>query len=102
MKIQKCLNRNGVLQTLRHFKEMNAERYAINQMGLFGSLARETDNENSDVDVVVELSEPDLFVLISIKQNLEEILKCHVDIVRYRETMNPFLKKRIQKEAVYV
>ena len=25
-----------------------------------------------------------------------------VDIVRFRETMNPFLKKRIEKEAIYV
>ena len=40
--------------------------------------------------------------LVGIKQDLEEVFKRHVDIVRYRDKMNPFLRKRIEKEAVYV
>jgi predicted nucleotidyltransferase len=40
--------------------------------------------------------------MIGIKQDIEEKFGRHVDIVRYRETMNPFLKKRIDSEAVYV
>ena len=59
-------------------------------------------NEESDIDVVVELGKPDLFYLIGIKQDLEEKFRRPVDIVRYRDTMNGFLKKRIDKEAVYV
>jgi len=43
-----------------------------------------------------------LVPLIGIKQDLEEQLNCPVDIVRYRDRMNEFLKKRIDKEAVYV
>ena len=34
--------------------------------------------------------------------DLEENFQRHVDIVRYRDKMNPFLKKRIENEAVYV
>ena len=59
-------------------------------------------NEQSDVDIVVELEDPDMFNLISIKQDLEEDLNRSVDIVRYREKMNAFLKARIEKEAIYV
>jgi predicted nucleotidyltransferase len=40
--------------------------------------------------------------LIGIKQDLEDLLKRSVDIVRYRETMNDFLKQRIEQEAIYV
>jgi len=40
--------------------------------------------------------------LIGIKQDLEERFRCHVDVVRYREKMNPLLRKRIEREAVYV
>jgi uncharacterized protein len=58
--------------------------------------------EESDVDVVVELTEPDLFELIGIKQDLEVRLHRPVDIVRYRKNMNKFLKGKIDKEAVYV
>jgi predicted nucleotidyltransferase len=33
---------------------------------------------------------------------LEELMHVHVDIINYREKMNSFLKKRIDREAVYV
>jgi predicted nucleotidyltransferase len=50
---------------------------------------------------VVELGNPDLFNLIGIKQELEERFHCPVDVVRYRDKMNGFLKHRIDQEAVY-
>jgi hypothetical protein len=43
-----------------------------------------------------------MFNLIGIKQDLEEEFHRPVDIVRYREKMNRFLKRRIEKEVVYV
>lgn len=96
------MNRDEIVHSLRRFKEMNQEKYDIIKIGLFGSAARESMIEESDIDVVVELGKPDLFNLIGIKQDLEEQLHRSVDIVRYRKKMNAFLKKRIDKEAVYV
>jgi hypothetical protein len=96
------MTRDEALQHLRRFKSDNQIRYAIRRLGLFGSGARDTLTDRSDLDVVVELAEPDLFHLIGIKQDLEESLHCPVDVVRYRSDMNPFLKERIDREAVYV
>jgi predicted nucleotidyltransferase len=48
------------------------------------------------------LAKPDMFDLIGIKQDLEEELNCRVDLVRYGEEMNPFLKRRIDGETLYV
>lgn len=96
------MNRDQIVLSLRRFKEMNQKKYDIIKIGLFGSAARESMIEESDIDVVVELGKPDLFNLIGIKQDLEEQLHRSVDIVRYREKMNAFLKRRIDKEAVYV
>ena len=56
----------------------------------------------SDVDIVLKTETPDLFNIVHIKEDLEEQLHLPVDIVRLREKMNPFLRKRIDKEAVYV
>jgi uncharacterized protein len=39
---------------------------------------------------------------VHIKDELESALLLPVDIVRYRETMNPFLKERINQEGIYV
>jgi uncharacterized protein len=54
------------------------------------------------LDVVVEVVQPDLLTLVGIKQELEELLHLPVDVVRYREWMNPSLKGRIKREAIYV
>ena len=96
------MHQDEIISTLRRFKEVNQEKYRIVNIGLFGSSARDTMNELSDIDVVVELEEQDLFNMIGIKQDLEEILHKPVDIVSYRDKMNQFLKKRIDKEALYV
>ena len=96
------MERNEIIRTLRCFMDMNKERYEIIRIGLFGSAARDSMNEQSDIDVVVELGKQDLFNIIGIKQDLEEQFSKPVDVISYREKMNQFLKKRIDKEAVYV
>lgn len=96
------MDRSEALQILKSYKEQNQGTYNIYKLGLFGSLARNESSELSDIDIVVELKEPKMFDLIGIKQDLEEKTKKHIDIVIYRDRMNPFLKKRIEKEAIYV
>jgi predicted nucleotidyltransferase len=96
------MDRNTALQTLREFHKEFGSLYGIQSLGLFGSTARDCATEESDVDVVVSLKEPNLFTLSRIRIELEAQLHRHVDIVSYRDRMNPFLKKRIQREACYV
>ena len=96
------MERNEIIRTLRGFMDMNKDRYEIIRIGVFGSAARDSMNEQSDIDVVVELGKQDLFNIIGIKQDLEEQFSKPVDVISYREKMNQFLKKRIDKEAVYV
>ena len=96
------MERKEIIRILRGFMDMNKDRYEIIRIGLFGSAARGSMNEQSDIDVVVELGKQDLFNIIGIKQDLEEQFSKPVDVISYREKMNQFLKKRIDKEAVYV
>jgi len=96
------MKRDDVILSLRRFKEINQQKYNIIRIGLFGSAARDSMREQSDIDVVVELETQDLFDLIGIKLDLEEQLSQEVDIVSYRKKMNEFLRRRIDKEAVYV
>lgn len=96
------MQRKDVLQTLTDFQQVKGKEYQIRRIGIFGSAVWNQLMETSDVDVVVELLEPDLLALVGIKQDLEALLQRQVDIVRYREQMNAFLKQRIEDEAVYV
>jgi len=95
------MGKKEIIEILRNYKKEYAARYGILTIGIFGSIARGEGSEDSDVDVVVRITEPDLFMLAGIKHDLEKMLHRPVDIVTYRENMNPFLKKRIDKEVVY-
>lgn len=90
-----------ILAILRDYKVQLAGIYGISEIGVFGSAARNEIREDSDVDVVVSITKPDLFLPAGIKSDLEEKLNRPVDIVSYRDNMNRFLKQRIDGEAVY-
>ncbi len=96
------MTREDVLQAITKFRSDRAAEFGITRIGLFGSVARGDVSEDSDVDVVVEIKAPDLLTLVGIKQELEQLLRCPVDLVRYRDGMNAFLRQRIAQEAVYV
>jgi predicted nucleotidyltransferase len=95
------LTLDSVIDKLRRRKSMFERDYGVKRIGVFGSFARNEADETSDVDIVVEMTEPDLFYLVHIKDTLAEDLERPIDIVGLRETMNIYLKKRIQSEAVY-
>jgi len=95
------MTRTDVLRVLASFRSSHAEEFGLLRIGVFGSAARDHLTDLSDVDVVVELRQPDLLLLVGIKQELEELFDRPVDIVRYRSNMNPFLRARIEREAIY-
>jgi predicted nucleotidyltransferase len=96
------MHRNDVLAFLRDFKTQCADKYGIISLGVFGSVARGEIRDDSDVDIYVTTREPDPFLLVHIRDDIARGLQRHVDIIRVREKMNPFLKKRIEKEGIYV
>lgn len=98
----KTLTKNEILPALSTFKKNNKERFRIEELGLFGSYARDSYSDESDIDLVIKTETADLFLLVHLKEELEELLKKKVDIVRYRKRMNLFLKRHIDEEAIYV
>ncbi|MDD3580099.1 MAG: nucleotidyltransferase domain-containing protein [Desulfobacca sp.] len=96
------MRRESLLAVLREFKSDYAEKYGILEIGLFGSMARDEAREDSDVDICIKTKTPNPFTLVHIKEDIERLTGKHVDIIRVREKMNPFLKDRISKEGRYV
>ncbi len=96
------MSRSDIIKILKEFKEKDAEKYGILVLGIFGSVARDQATDKSDVDIFLKTKTPDPFNIVHIKEDLEAQLHQQVDIVRLRDRMNLFLKKRIEKEAVYV
>ena len=96
------MDRSEILNRLEHFKARYQEIYRFRKIGIFGSVARQTASEASDLDVLVEQIEPDLFLLGAIKADLEKEFGVKIDVIRIRKGMNRYLAKRISQEAVYV
>lgn len=96
------MDRNLAIKILEKFKDNNKDKYEIEAIGLFGSVARNEANNLSDIDICIKTKKTDLFTMVHIKEDLENLMSNHIDLVRIREEMNPFLKNRIEKEAIYV
>ncbi|MFV0345097.1 MAG: nucleotidyltransferase family protein [Bacteroidales bacterium] len=90
------------IDLLSEFRIRRGAIYGISGMGVFGSVARGEHTENSDIDVYYEGRPLSLFKTVALKEELEKLLNCSVDIVRLRESMNKILRKRIQEEGIYV
>lgn len=95
------LSREAILRQLRNYGAEFERLYGVTKIGIFGSAARDELRQNSDIDIVVEMKEPDLFYLVHIKETLEKDFQRPVDVIRYRDTMNRYLKARIDREACY-
>jgi predicted nucleotidyltransferase len=79
-----------------------ALKNGADRLRVFGSIARNEDRPDSDVDFLVTmLPGHDLLDMISLSQDLEELLHQKTDVVS-EEEVSPYLRDRIFKEAVAV
>ncbi len=96
------MRKEEIIQKLKRYKPVLEEKYGVIKVGIFGSVARGDESDRSDIDIVVELKEISPFILVDIKRELTKLLECEVDVVRLRKNLNRMLKRRIEKEAIYV
>lgn len=87
---------------LEEYKLNSKYRDQIIEIGFFGSYAKGKSSKGSDIDIFISLKSPKMFDLIGIKQELEKIFGCKIDIVLLRDQMNPYLKKEINNYGIQV
>lgn len=96
------MTQSKIMKILKQYKIQNSKKYGIKTIGIFGSYSVDKANKNSDIDIIIETTEPDPYKMVHIKSELEKLFHKSIDIVRKREKMNPYLKKHIEKDAIYV
>ena len=77
------------------------ERYGVTSMSLFGSVARGEQKENSDVDVLVDMP-ASLRGVGGANDYLENLLGCHVDMVRNHGHLTPFFRKQVERDGITI
>ena len=77
-------------------------RYHVRSLALFGSALRADFRADSDVDLLVEFQRPvGLFEFVDVKQYLESVLGCRVDLGT-PDSLKPRLRESVIAEAIYV
>jgi hypothetical protein len=97
-----ALSLNVCKKRLKGFRKVYGASLGINRIGIFGSVARGENTDDSDIDIVVDVSNPSFAVMSKIRSLLQSLFDQDVDLVRYRNSLRPLLKQNIDREAIYV
>jgi predicted nucleotidyltransferase len=92
---------NEVKDILREHKEELRQNYKIKEIGVFGSFARGEQKDRSDIDLLVDFSEPVGWEFIDLIEYLERILDMKVDLTTPL-ALKRQIKDRILEELVPV
>ncbi len=103
------MKRNDILEFLKTLKP-KLEQDGITSLGLFGSYSRDKTGKNSDIDILIETTNPfinkyrgwDAFIYIdeNIREKIANKFNKKVDI--FDKSSNSSIKEEILKEVLYV
>lgn len=91
-----------ILALLREEKKNLQKEFGLISIGLFGSHAKGIEGPESDVDLLVELSEARFDALAGLQLYLESKLEKPVELIRKRQGMSERFLKRIERDIQYV
>ena len=107
MELKKYLKSNGVemriwclmRKILKKLKEINKNKYSILKLGLFGSFSKNSDNINSDIDILVKMEfKKGMYQnFCNLHKRLEEIFQKKVDLVDESMFEYKFKNPKVQK-----
>lgn len=96
------LNLNQIKGLINQHLSILKNTYHVKEIGVFGSVARADNTEKSDVDLLVEFSQPiGFFKFIELEEYLGKIIGKKVDLVT-KKALKPTLKEEILQEVAYV
>lgn len=90
-----------ILNKLKELKPILQQRYAVKEIGLFGSFAAGDFTEESDIDLLVELEKPTGWNFFSLELFLEDVFKRKVDLVTKNALKAP-IRDSILNQVNYV
>ena len=87
-------------EAIRDYRPLLKEKFKVKRIGIFGSYSKGEETAESDLDILVEFSEPIGWEFFDLKEFLREILGKEVDLVTIK-ALKPQMKDKILKEVVY-
>lgn len=95
------LTQNDILAKLKELKPELFKDYAVKKIGLFGSFSDNSDTEESDIDILVELDRPIGWKFFTLELYLETVFGRKIDLVT-KNALKDQLKSSILEQVNYV
>ena len=97
------MTRDDILVFLKSHKQEMGQIYGVTHIGLFGSYARQSARDDSDIDIVIELDveKKTLRNFFGLKRYLEENLGKPVDL-GIESSLKPSVKQAAERDMIYV
>ena len=94
-------NSNEIIKVLKSHMD-NIEKYHVSKIALFGSIARNEQNDTSDVDILVEFEDghETFDNYMDLKFYLEELFEMKVDLVIFN-SIKPSMRSSIMESVKY-
>lgn len=96
----KTISKEEILDFLRKNKKLFKKKFAVDEIMLFGSFARDEATENSDIDILIKSNIKSFDKLYRLTVFLEDNLQKKVDVI-YMDSVNPFILELIDQEIIY-
>jgi hypothetical protein len=95
------MRRQNILKILAENRSEIGSRFGVASLSLFGSIARDEAATESDVDIIVTFVQtPGIFGFLELKEYLEKLLQCSVDLVTKNALKKQF-REQILQEALH-
>ena len=92
-----------IKEILRKHKKELKEKYKVKSIAIFGSYARGEQKETSDIDILIDYYEPiSLLKLIELENYFSDLLGVKVDLITKNSIHNPYVKKSIEEDLIYI
>ncbi|MEI7424328.1 MAG: nucleotidyltransferase family protein [Prolixibacteraceae bacterium] len=95
------ISKEDILNKLLELKPTLQTDYSVKEIGLFGSFSDDTFNEESDIDILVELSQPIGWRFFSLEIYLEKTFGRKIDLVT-KSALKDQIRDKILKQVNYV
>jgi predicted nucleotidyltransferase len=90
-----------ILSILKDHKEILSKEFSVQEIGVFGSYARGTATDESDIDFFVIFKDKTVDNITGLWIYLEKLFDKKIDIIHQHKRLRNVLKQEIQKDIVY-
>ena len=93
--------KTDIISILQQHKASLLQKYPIASIAVFGSYARDTQTDKSDVDILVEFHDRVGTAFIDLANEIEQLLGVKTDLVS-KKAIKPKYLEAIQSDLTYV